>query len=209
MNTLIRQLGLSHKPNVGISQCLMGDKVRYDGDDKYHPASRSWLPALFELHPFCPEMSIGLTAPRPPIKLVSNEHGTIRVIEPKAQTDYTEALANSAKKCQQAQTLSGFILTTKSPSCGLESTKLHDPQGAIIGLSSGMFAQHLNPELALIEDRELEHEQAVQAFIEKAYCRHYQMSRDYNTGKPLASRQVVLNIQQWLRHHLQTLLNMP
>lgn len=203
MSPLAQQLGLGSKPCVGISQCLMGEKVRYDGDDKYHPATQGCLKLLFDLKPFCPEMAIGLPAPRPPVKLINNEHGAIHVIEPKTQKDYTKALTDAAKHYQQNQPLSGFILTTKSPSCGLKSTKLYNPQGKIIGFTSGIFARKLDPGLALIEDCELEQQEPLGLFIQHAYSRHYQ---DICQQYELSLQALTATIQRWLDENLQTLL---
>lgn len=171
MMPIYHQLGLTQRPKVGISQCLTGAKVRYDGRDKLHPAYRVWLSELFELMPFCPEVAIGLPAPRPPIRLIQTA-AEIRVIEPNSRTDFTQALRQSAQGLVSQQALAGFVLTTKSPSCGIGSTKLFNPSGELIGRSSGIFAatlQHLDQDLALIEDIQLDNREACLRFAQQAY----------------------------------------
>ncbi len=66
------------KITVGISSCLLGERVRYDGGDKYDPLINTQLAELFEFRPCCPEMAIGLGVPREPIQLVRTARG-IRV----------------------------------------------------------------------------------------------------------------------------------
>lgn len=135
---------LAQKPLVGISTCLLGEPVRYDGAHKRDDYLTSVLSAHFDYRPFCPEVGIGLGVPRPPIQLI-NIDGAIRVRgvrEP--ERDFTEALQQFADRQRSAQTaLSGYVLKSKSPSCGMERVKVHGANGGMPQHSSGAYAARL------------------------------------------------------------------
>ena len=126
------------KPLVGISACLLGQEVRYDGGHKRNIYVTNTLAEHCELVSFCPEVGVGLPIPRPPIRLIrglNKRKGTgknaaadvraVRVDEP--GTDYTQQLADYADSLQERlQTLAGFIVKKDSPSCGMERVKVYD-----------------------------------------------------------------------------------
>lgn len=156
--------------SIGVSACLLGQKVRYDGNDKRSKALVE-LESLFELRPLCPEVFIGLGVPRPPIQLVHVDERIKALGVDDRSIDVTYALEMLvAENKGMFSELSGFVLTEKSPSCGLNSTKLHDPQGRVVGLGYGLFAKALVaefPTLPLVEASTLENAQCRQAFIER------------------------------------------
>lgn len=105
-------------PRVGVSACLLGDPVRWDGGDKRDAGVES-LGESLELIAFCPEVEIGLGVPRPPIDLVERG-GELRLIGPRG--DHTGAMRELGARRATALIdagVSGYVLKSRSPSCGL------------------------------------------------------------------------------------------
>lgn len=111
---------------VGVSSCLLGDQVRYDGGHKRHSYITGTLGKYFEFRPFCPEVEIGLGIPRKPIRLVRAERGEIRCVQiDDPAVDHTQALRESlARRRDQVAGLCGYILKKDSPSCGMERVRV-------------------------------------------------------------------------------------
>ncbi len=117
---------------LGISSCLLGQKVRYDGTDKRDRFLTGTLGRYFEFVPICPEVAVGLGVPRPPIRLVGNTKAPRAIDVENPALDVTRKL--SAYGRQQARALnniSGYILKSRSPSCGVESTKVFSRSGRV------------------------------------------------------------------------------
>lgn len=154
---------------IGVSACLLGKPVRYDGADKRNSIVTDILCKQFECVPICPEMAIGLGAPRPPVQLVKTDAGIRALGRDDPSIDITDRLV---QYCQEGtfNHLSGFVLKSRSPSCGAGSTPLFDINHQQIGLFNGLFADAIlrNDEtIPTIEDSELEDEVLLQAFINK------------------------------------------
>lgn len=129
---------------VGVSSCLLGDQVRYDGGHKRHSYITGTLGRYFEFHPFCPEVDIGLGIPRKPIRLVRAEDGEIRCVQvDDPAVDHTLALRESlARGRDRVAGLCGYILKKDSPSCGMERVRVwRGEMPAREG--SGIFAEAL------------------------------------------------------------------
>jgi uncharacterized protein YbbK (DUF523 family) len=154
------------RPRVAISACLAGERVRYDGASRYLPAV-SWLEEHLHLIPVCPEVGAGLTVPRPPVQLVaSNADSSPRAVgRDDPALDVTEALAGFARASLKelatteagvgaAGPLCGYLLKSRSPSCGLGSTPLFDRNGVAIGTASGVQAAHFQTTLPWLSYRE-------------------------------------------------------
>lgn len=113
---------------LGISSCLLGEQVRYDGGHKGHSYIMRTLGSYFAFKPFCPEVGVGLGIPRKPIRLWRNEQKEVRCVSVEDhQLDYTAALnecGNEQKSWQQQ--VCGYILKKDSPSCGMERVKVWD-----------------------------------------------------------------------------------
>ncbi len=116
----------ANKIPVGISSCLLGERVRYDGGHKKHSYIVDTLGEYFSFRPFCPEVAIGMGIPRETIRLV--EHGgTIRIRGVKNKLlDVTEKLTDCANQQLGWQSqLCGYIVKKDSPSCGMERVKVY------------------------------------------------------------------------------------
>lgn len=175
------------KPVVGVSACLTGQKVRYDGDHKHNAILVHQLGPLLRFRETCPEVAIGLPVPRPPIQVVQlDDRLRVRGVD-QPQQDHTDALENVAATLQQP--LSGFVLKARSPSCGYLSTPVHNPQGQQIGMASGAFARKLHelfPRIPLANEEDLEKPAFLQAFLLHVYCYHQWHHNDHQG--------------QWLNH---------
>ncbi|WKT61235.1 DUF523 and DUF1722 domain-containing protein [Microbulbifer thermotolerans] len=135
---------LTERIPVGISQCALGDPVRYNGGHKHSKVCTELLSQCLELRPFCPEVAIGLGVPRPPIHLIVSDR--LRAVgRDDPRMDVTEALENYADRVvPQVAELRGFILMQKSPSCGVRSVPHYKEDGAgALAHGAGLFAARL------------------------------------------------------------------
>lgn len=162
---------------IGISSCLLGNKVRYDGGHRYNACITRALGEYFELVPCCPEVAIGLGVPRPPIQLVRLD-GEIRVrgVQDPNQ-DVTEALTEYGQRLTSELTgLSGFLFKQDSPSCGLENINVYHHEGDLLTeRSTGVFARSIIqalPELPVEDEARLMDRHPRENFIERVFAYH-------------------------------------
>ena len=157
------------KPRVGVSACLLGEAVRYDARSKPHAWVRGELARRAELVPLCPETGAGLAVPRPPVRLVRLEQGVRALGVEDASLDVTPLLEEwSLSMVPLLRQLRGLVLKSRSPSCGLGSVPLHSPDGQVLGLASGIFAEFLRrecPRLVLVEEAELDTTEGRESFL--------------------------------------------
>ena len=162
---------MGEKARVGVSSCLLGEKVRYDGGDKLFPWLKQVLSLEAELISFCPEMIMGLGVPRETIGLYESS-GSISLRRNKDRHDLSQqALKSWERLSEELKCLDAFILKSKSPSCGLESTKLYDldSKELVRGGENGFFVHFLKtefPELYLIDELSLHSESGQADFLE-------------------------------------------
>ncbi|GGE47898.1 hypothetical protein GCM10007421_22700 [Halopseudomonas oceani] len=145
---------------VGISQCLVGDPVRFNAGHKHSRLCTEQLGALFDLRPVCPEVAIGLGTPRKAIRLAGDPVAPRAIGTKDNQLDVTEALQSYADEVnERSQDLCGFIFMQKSPSCGMERVKVYDHNGhPAPATGQGVFAARLmqhNPLLPVEEEGRL------------------------------------------------------
>jgi len=127
--------------DVAVSACLLGEPVRYDGGHKRSSLPHERLAGLFELHGICPELAIGLGAPRDPIRLVGpiGAPRAVGVVDPRI--DVTERLRAFAGEARVLERVAGVVLMTGSPSCGLVGVKIYsDADAAPVPDGRGVFA---------------------------------------------------------------------
>lgn len=161
---------------IGISACLLGQKVRYDGGHKRSKYCLNVLSDCFEFVPFCPEVAIGLSTPREPIRLVGLAEAP-RVLGTKDPSlDVTEPLQNFADKVSQANDhLCGYILMQSSPSCGMERVKVYHENGMPNVAGSGVYAARImqnNPALPVEEEGRLHDAVLRENFITRVFVYH-------------------------------------
>ncbi len=122
----------THTPRIriGISSCLLGAKVRYDGNHKLDTFITETLGRHFEFVPVCPEVAIGLGVPRPPIRLVGSGADVRAVGIADPTLDVTAKLAHyGARMGRELDDISGYLFKSKSPSCGMERVKVYPEKG--------------------------------------------------------------------------------
>lgn len=146
------------KIKLGISSCLLGQRVRYDGGHKRDAYINGTLRDYFEFIPICPEVAISLPVPRPPVRLVQvGEAIRVQGVED-SDIDVTEALHRYAKeRAEHLESISGYILKKGSPSCGIEQVPVVDPQGHPSGEAAGAFAHSLQKKFPLLPMEDEEH----------------------------------------------------
>ncbi len=174
------------RPRLGISACLTGLPVRYDGTDKHSSAFFDRIAPYVEVYPLCPESAIGMPTPRPPIDLIQTSSGIIAQGKTDPTLNPTQGLQSLARRTA-SHTLDGFILTQRSPSCGLESTKVYQDGHLLHSQGTGIFAAALSrrrPDLLLIEDQALMCAPRCFAFLCGLYL-HQRMPGDQPELHPL------------------------
>ncbi|OED41530.1 hypothetical protein ACH42_13580 [Endozoicomonas sp. (ex Bugula neritina AB1)] len=161
---------------LGISSCLMGQKVRYNGGHKRSSLCMNTLDKLFHFEPLCPEVAIGLSIPREPIRLVGDLE-QIRVLgTDNPEFDVTEKLEGYGRqKGKELTHISGYILMQKSPSCGMERVKVYHPNGNPHINAPGVYARTLmetNPQLPVEEEGRLHDPVLCENFFTRVYAHH-------------------------------------
>ncbi|MFC1602068.1 DUF523 domain-containing protein [Pseudomonadota bacterium] len=159
------------KPLIAVSGCLLGNPVRYDGTDKYNELICKHLSKQFEVIAVCPEADAGLGTPRPPIQLTGDPQQPLAVGVEDPALDVTAALTSFASAwVSQADNISGVILKSRSPSCGLWDTPVYNQQGQVQSNGSGLFARILTqyyPQLPVIDETEITQPKQLENFINR------------------------------------------
>ena len=152
------------KIKIGVSSCLLGERVRYDGGHKRNQTVIDLLGQRFEAVPVCPEVELGMGIPREAVQLLAGDIAPYMVgIE--SGKDWTRAMTDfSSQKLQALTCLSGFIFKSRSPSCGTGNVPLHHEQEKSAGLFAQAFTKHF-PALPVIDEEQLQDEKAREGFI--------------------------------------------
>ena len=164
---------------IGISACLLGEKVRYDGGHKRDPYIVETLGRYVEWVPVCPEIEMGLGTPRETLRLVRIGED-VRLVMPKTGEDHTErmhAYANRRVAALTKEVLHGYILKKDSPSCGMERVRVFDAKGVPTKTGRGLFAETLLghfPNLPVEEEGRLSDPRLRENFIERVFAYHRQ-----------------------------------
>lgn len=162
---------MADKPRVGISSCLLGNKVRYDGKHQRNDIIIEVLADHIELIAICPETGIGLPVPRPPIHLVRFKSEIHAIGVEDNNLDVTnELITYSNTIFQQYQDLSGFIFKSRSPSCGVHDTPIVNSSNEQIDTGAGLFAHtliQLNPTLPIEDETRLQDKESLNVFLKR------------------------------------------
>ncbi len=157
------------KLKLGVSSCLLGESVRYNGEHKRDSTVIDLLGQQFEAVPVCPEVELGMGVPREPVWLVANDASSERMVGSESGKDWTQAMVdfNSIKlEALRQQNLSGFIFKSRSPSCGPGNVPLHHEQekSSTVGLFAHALMQYF-PSLPVIDEEALQDEIVRQDFV--------------------------------------------
>ena len=189
---------LTRKIPIGISQCALGEPVRYNGGHKHSKVCTQLLGRCFDYVPLCPEVAIGLGVPRQPIRLVKSSPAAdaeVRVIGVEDKNlDVTEPLLEYADSVVPAlEAVRGYIFMQNSPSCGLRGVRRYLPNNhGIDSEGVGIFAQRLRehfPHLPVEEVGRLNNSELRENFLTRvfAYDAWYRYVED-GEGAPRAGR---------------------
>ena len=181
---------------VGVSSCLLGEEVRYDGGHKRNAFLIDELGRHLRFVPVCPEVGIGLGTPREPIRLVRGREGT-RLLG-RSGADHTTAMRSFAAATVEElrrRDLSGYVLKKGSPSCGLERVKVWNDEGtAATPDGRGLFAQALVdalPGLAVEEEGRLNDPALREHFVDRVFA--HARARDFFAGPWSAEALVIFH----------------
>ena len=168
------------KPVIAISSCILGQRVRYDGEIKSFADITQHLQTHFELMPVCPEVEIGLGVPRPAVQLTGNPLQPRMTGRDNPDIDVTTAMrAFCASKPIQLTKICGYVFKSKSPSCGIKNIPVFNNGKMIATNQRGLFAQciiELWPELPVCDEDDLITAELRQQFIERVLA--YKKTRD-------------------------------
>ncbi|HSU81310.1 MAG TPA: DUF523 and DUF1722 domain-containing protein [Thermoanaerobaculia bacterium] len=165
------------KLRVGISACLLGQEVRYNGGHKRDAFLTDTFGRYVEWVAVCPEVEVGMGTPRPPIRLESRGE-EVRLVMPSTSEDYTDAMRSWAERrvaALAAMDLDGYVLKRDSPSCGMERVKVYPGAGAPSKDGRGMFAEVLIarlPDLPVEEEGRLNDPLLRENFIARVFVHH-------------------------------------
>jgi uncharacterized protein YbgA (DUF1722 family)/uncharacterized protein YbbK (DUF523 family) len=161
---------------LGISACLLGQEVRYNGGHKRDAFLTDTFGRYVEWVPVCPEVEIGMGTPRPPIRL-ERRGEEVRLVMPSTGADYSDAMrawSRSRAEALAGMELDGYVLKKDSPSCGMERVKVHSGAGASKG-GRGFFAEALMarlPHLPVEEEGRLNDPWLREDFIARVFVHH-------------------------------------
>ncbi len=196
------------KIRVGVSSCLLGQNVRYDGGHKLDHFVTDVLGLYVEFIAVCPEAELGLGVPREPMHLQGDPQRP-RMVTVHTNIDHTDAMeawARTRVLALEDEDLCGFILKSKSPSCGKERVKVYDERGLFTRTGTGLFARILTdhfPLLPVDDEGRLNDPDLRENFIERLFvCRRWK-----ELMAPGATREKLLNFHT--RHKLLLMAHDP
>ncbi len=160
------------KLRVGVSACLLGQEVRYDGGHKRDRFLTDVLGPSVEWVPVCPEVEIGLGVPRPPIRLEGDPDAP-RLVDPRSRVDHTERMVRFAKARTAALArleLDGYVLKKDSPSCGMEGVPVEGTSRRGVGLFARALMEAL-PTLPMEDEARLHEARLCESFVQRMFAR--------------------------------------
>lgn len=168
---------MREKIRLGISSCLLGNRVRYDGQHKLDHFLVDVLGQYVEWVPVCPEVECGLPVPREAMRLVGDpEHP--RLVTIKTRTDHTDRMLQWASRRAREldrEDLCGFVFKSRSPSSGMKSVKVYNDDGMPSQTGVGLFAKAFMdrfPLLPVEDEGRLNDALLRENFIERIFAFH-------------------------------------
>lgn len=177
------------KIKIGISSCLLGNPVRYDGGHKLDHFLRDTLGQYVDYVPVCPEVECGMSVPREAMRLEGKPDAP-RLMTRSTREDKTDMMTNWAKKRVtqlEAEDLCGFIFKSDSPSSGMERVKVYDDKGMPAKTGIGIFARIFMEKFPLLpveEEGRLHDAELRENFIERIFTlRRWREIRSMKSGR--------------------------
>ena len=165
---------MQEKVRLGISSCLLGERVRYDGGHKMDPYLVNTLGKYVDYVPVCPEVECGFPVPRESLRLLGDPECP-RLVTTRTGQDFTDRMIRWASRrvAELAkEDLCGFIFKSKSPSSGMQRVKIYDANGVPSNRGVGLFAMAFMKRLPLLpveEDGRLHDPGLRENFIERIF----------------------------------------
>lgn len=165
------------KIKIGISSCLLGEKVRWDGGHKRDSTLKKTLGRIFEWVPICPEVEIGMGIPREAVQLMGNARSP-RMVGTESGNDWTGRMNRySQSRTKQLAKLKvcGYIFKTKSPSCGIARIPVTSKEHRTVTQGRGLFAGAVMNHRAWIpveDEGRLQDARIRENFITRVYACH-------------------------------------
>ena len=165
------------KPRLGISACLLGQRVRYDGGHKRDAFLTEMFGRYIEWVAVCPELEAGMGVPREAVRLVGTA-ASPRMVAERSGKDWTPAMTRFAAKrvAELARLeLSGYVFKKDSPSCGLERVRIYNANNLPARNGRGLFAAAVtenSPLLPVEEEGRLNDPALRENFIERVFAYH-------------------------------------
>ena len=164
--------GSSDPVRVGISACLLGEEVRYDGGHKRAQFLIDAFGDAVEWVPVCPEVEAGFGTPREPVQLwrASGSIGLVTVTTLRDLTAPMDEFIHRRLPELRGGELSGYVLKANSPSCGLEGVKIFDRDGVVVESGRGLFADALIrqfPQLPIEDEGRLADPRVLEEFVRR------------------------------------------
>ncbi|MBI5013882.1 MAG: DUF523 and DUF1722 domain-containing protein [Deltaproteobacteria bacterium] len=165
---------VSERIRLGVSSCLLGEKVRYDGGHKLDHFLRDTLGQYMEYVPVCPEVECGLPVPREAMRLVGDPESP-RLVTSRSGVDLTDRMLDWARERVERladEDLCGFVFKSGSPSSGMERVKVYSPEGMPSKTGVGLFARAFRdrfPLLPVEEEGRLNDARLRENFIERLF----------------------------------------
>lgn len=174
---------------IGISSCLLGEEVRWDGGHKRDRFVSDVLAPFVEFVPVCPELEVGMGVPRETVRLERGEGGRIGMLGTRSREDWSARMRRYAEqrvRALRALDLSGYVLKRDSPSCGMERVRVHPGPGKSMPQRNGrgLFAAALMaafPRLPVEEEGRLQDPVLRDNWIERVFA--WRRLRDLFAGR--------------------------
>jgi len=186
---------------LGVSACLLGREVRHDGGHKHDRFLTDVLGVHVEWVPVCPEVEVGMSIPRPSIRLEQRDDG-LHLIEPRGGADHTHAMTSyAARRVHDLERLAlcGYVLKKDSPSCGMERVKVYGGSGPAARNGRGIYAARLLarfPLLPVEEEGRLHDPWLRENFVERVFA--YRRVEDFFAARWTMGQLVLFHTAQKL-----------
>jgi len=169
---------MSTTPVLGVSACLLGDEVRFDGRHKRYNWLTEELGQFVQFVRSCPEMAMGLGVPRESMRLVRPDRGSPpRLVSNVNQVDLTDLARDTSRVLVETlpEDVNGYVFKNRSPSCGLVRVKVYDWNGSPFSDGVGFFAKEFvrrHPDVPVIEEGMLTDTGLREQFVTQVFAHH-------------------------------------
>jgi uncharacterized protein YbgA (DUF1722 family)/uncharacterized protein YbbK (DUF523 family) len=205
---VVESAGAEDRIAIGISSCLLGEKVRYDGGHKHDPYITGTLGRFFSFVPVCPEVECGLPVPREAMRLVGDPAAP-RLVTIRTRVDHTDrVLAWGGRRLDEleGEDLCGYVFKSRSPSSGMARIKVYDesgmPRPVGVGIWARMFMDRF-PLLPVEDEGRLHDPELREGFVERVFV--MRRWRDLVSSRVTVGRLVEFHT----RHKLLVLAHSP